>query len=238
MKRVLVAGLILASMAFGQADTELYFVGFLRPAPNRTLLAREEGEKMQAAHMAHIEKMGSDGNLVAAGPFEDEPVTISGVFILKAASLQEAQRIANQDPTIVAKRNTIDLHPWRGPSGIGEEHRRLHKADPKTPQNMGVHPIIFLRPGPNWSRGVTESLDFPMTGPRVVESAIQALRQEGKLVAAGPIEGEADFKALLIFARIPLAEAKEAVEKHLFMPSGVVKPEYHQFYSAAHVFTW
>jgi uncharacterized protein YciI len=238
MRRILVAGLLLASLALAQADTELYYVGFLRPAPKRTLLSREEGEKLQAAHMAHIHKMADDGNLVAAGPFEDEPVTISGIFIMKAASLQEAQRIANQDPTIVAKRNTIDLHPWRGPAGIGQEYSRLHKADPKTPEDMGVHPIVFLRPGPNWSRGVTEALDFPMTGPQVMEGAVRALKQEGKLVAAGPIEGEADFKGLLIFGRIPLAEAKEALEKHLFMPAGVVKPEYHQFYSAAHVFTW
>ena len=233
--RLLAGVCLLAAQAYGQAETDLYYVAFLRPAPERKLLSREDGERLQAAHMAHIRKMANDGNLVAAGPFEDTPVTISGIFVLKAASLAEARRIAREDPTVVEKRNMIDVHPWRGPAGIGEEYRRLHKADPKTPEGMGLHPIVFIRPGPNWSKGGADGLQ---TGQQELERAIDGLRRTGKLVAGGPIQGEDDFKGLLIFERIPLKAAIQAVNEQLNLGGGVVKAEYHEFYSAAHVFPW
>lgn len=236
MRLRLFAGIfLLAIQAFAQANTELYYVAFLRPAPDRRLLAREDGERLQAAHMANIRKMAADGILVAAGPFEDNPVTISGIFIMKAASLDEARRIARQDPTVVEKRNTIDVHPWRGPAGIGEEYQRLHKADPKTPENMGVHPIVFIRPGPNWSK---RSGGEPTTGQQMLEQAIDGLRRAGNLVAGGAIQGEDDFKGLLIFQRISLKTALDALKGQPGMDSGVLKAEPHEFYSAAHVFPW
>ncbi|MCU1329520.1 MAG: hypothetical protein JWN34_4890 [Bryobacterales bacterium] len=239
----LIAGLcLLVSGAYAQGDTEIYYVGLLRPAAERKLLSREDGERLQAAHMAHIRKMAEDGYLVAAGPFEDTPITISGIFILKAASLEEARRIARQDPTIVEKRNTIDVHPWRGPAGIGEEYRRLHQADPKTPEGMGLHPIVFIRPGPKWnSQGPGNASDLVngmTTSSQILGRAINGMRRTGKLVAGGPVEGEDDLKGILIFDRISLKVAMQAVSEQLELQNGMMKAEYHEFYSAAHVFPW
>ena len=96
---------------------------------------------------------------------------------MKADSLEEAKRIARQDPTVVEHRNTIDVHQWQGPAGIGEEYKRVHKADPKTPEGMGPHPLVLFYAGPNWKPGTTAAAE-----------SIIALRSAGKLIAAGPLD--------------------------------------------------
>ena len=71
------------------------------------------------------------------------------------ASLADAQARAEQDPTVVAHRNTVDAHAWEGPAGIGDEYFRMHDADPKTPKNMQVHPLAILSGSPAQSTSLT-----------------------------------------------------------------------------------
>ncbi len=224
MKKLVLVSLITA-IAWSQSPVATYYVGFLRPNPARTKLSKEEGERIQTAHMANINKMADEGRLVSAGPFGDTPVTISGIFVMKAGSLEEATRMANQDPTVVEHRNTMDVHQWSGPAGIGDEYFRLHKADPKMPEGMGPHPLLLFYPGPNWKAGT----------PAVSES-ITLLRKAGKLAAAGPVVEKDDLKALLIFNRIPPADAIAATAELPAVKAGILTPEHHVFYSATHVF--
>src|SRR4051812_24882806 len=88
--------------------TDLYYIVFLRRAPDLKPLAKAEGDRIQSAHMANIRSMAERGILVAAGPFGDTPPSISGVFLFKTASLEETRRIAEQDPTVVEHRNTVE----------------------------------------------------------------------------------------------------------------------------------
>ena len=223
----LIAFVLFAVSCFAQ-DSELYYVVFLRPNPARQTLDKDEAEKIQAAHMANIGKMAADGVLVAAGPFGDQVHTISGIFVMKAPSLAEAQRIANADPTVVAHRNTVDVHAWRGPAGIGAEYRRLHRENPKTPEGMGVHPlVIFLRGG--------ASNPGAMAGHREL---ISRLRREGKLAAAGAMEDDATMAGLVVFQRIPVEEAQKLLKDDPAQAAGVLKAEFHSWWSAEHVLPW
>src|SRR5215204_250528 len=185
MNRFLCRVLLGASLALPLAaqPTDLYHLVLLRPSPERKALPKEEAEKIQKAHMAHIQSMADSGALVAAGPFGDTPTTISGVFIFKAAK-EEVQRLANADPTVTAGRNLVEMYAWRGPAGIGEEYVKRHKADPKTPEEMGVHPFLMFRRGPAWERAG----EFV---PAHLEH-VKRLRGEGKIAAAGPIERDKD----------------------------------------------
>ena len=97
-----------------------YCLAFLRPAPARLPVSAEEGRRIMGAHMADIQGMADGVILLAAGPMDDSPTTISGIFVLKAASLGEARRVAWMDPTVTGRRNTVDVYPWWGPHGIGE----------------------------------------------------------------------------------------------------------------------
>jgi uncharacterized protein YciI len=214
--------------------TARYFVVFLRRSPDRKPLTKEEGDRIQAAHMANIHKMAQDGVLVAAGPFEDTPPTISGIFVFKTDSLATAQRIAAQDPTVVEHRNTVDVHAWEGPARIGEEYSLLHKLHPKAPENMQVHPFCMLFHGPAWGSSTEQQSAWIEQHKQYVEQ----LKALGKLSAAGPVEDSADFVGLVIFRPIPDAEAKELMEADPAVKAGALRIEYHRWWSSDHVLPW
>lgn len=229
----LLAALLLQMPALAAENASArYFVVFLRPHPARKPLPKEEAERVQAAHMANIRKMGEDGVLVAAGPFEDAPTTISGIFIFKADSLDTAEKIAAQDPTVVERRNTVDVHAWQGPAGIGDEYVRLHKLDPKTPENMQVHPFCMVFHGPEWGTNRNHAR------PVVHEKYIEQLRADGKLSAAGPIENSGDFAGLVIFKPIPADEAQKLLQADPAVKAGELRMKCHRWWSSDHVLPW
>ena len=217
--------LFLAQVSAAPAPSDLYQVVFIRPDPARKTLSKEDGERIQAAHMANIHKMADDSILMAAGPFEDEPVTISGIFIMKAASVEQAQKIAEQDPTVLAHRNTVDAHAWRGPAGIGTEYFRLHKEHPETPDNMQAHPLCLIYRNAGWNEKSNAAHD----------GFLDHLRSEGKLGAAGGIEGRDALVGMVIFKVIPLKEAEMLLADDPAVKSGVARVEFHQWWSADHV---
>src|SRR3954470_16241322 len=106
MKRVL-AGLLLAGIAFGADANELYYLVFLRPAAERKALPPAEMERIQTAHMANIRSMAERGVLVAAGPFGDTPPTISGVFVF--VPRRSKKRAESRPPTPPSSRTAIPL---------------------------------------------------------------------------------------------------------------------------------
>jgi uncharacterized protein YciI len=218
---ILIFAALLALPLAGQSET--YYLAFLRRVPNLEALPKGEGERLQAEHMANIHAMAERGALVAAGPFGDQPSVIAGIFLFKAGSLAEARRLAEGDPTVAAHRNTVEAYTWRGPQGIGEEYVRLHKTDPKTPEDMGVHPLVLLFRG------------RPLADPRAHEDYIDRLRREGKVAAAGPIDGDPDLASVVIFKRIPDDEARRLIGEDPAVQSGALRPEFHRWWSAAHV---
>ena len=212
------------------SEATRYFVAFLRPDPQRKPLTKEEGERIQASHMANIHKMAEDGVLVSAGPFDDTPLTISGIFIFKVESLELAKEIALKDPTVVEHRNRIDVHAWDGPAGIGEEYVRLHKLDPKTPENMQIHPFCMLmRAGGGDANGELRQAHVRY---------IQKLKSDGKLSAAGRVDGDDELAGLVVFRAIPLEQAKKLMDDDPSVKGGLYKVEYHQWWSSDHVLPW
>lgn len=215
------------------ASTTRYFVVFLRPDPARKPLTTEEGERIQTAHMANIHKMAEDGVLVSAGPFDDKQRTISGIFIFKVESLYRAKAIAANDPTVIEHRNTVDVHAWDGPAGIGDEYFRLHRLDPKTAENMQAHPLCLLSRGDQWdSRSDRDELLLEH------ERYIQDLRAKGQLGAAGQIEAPDDLVGLVIFKAIPFELAQQLMDEDPAVKSGVIRVEYHHWWSSDHVLPW
>jgi uncharacterized protein YciI len=235
MRTARLAPIALALAAFAQESTSIYYVVFLRPDPARKPLAKEEGERIQNAHMANIFKMADDGLLAAAGPFENDPPPISGVFVMKAKSIEDAQRIAGEDPTVREHRNTIDVHSWRAPAGIGDEYFRLHKEHPETPENMGVQPTLLLTRGPAWNPTAAKE--------RVVLLAehqhfVDELHRVGKLAAAGPVEGDRQMIGIVVFHRIPLEQAQQLIADDPAVKAGVLSVEAHRWWSSDHVLPW
>lgn len=83
-----------------------YFV-MLNSNPGKPDLPKAEVDKIQAAHMANIDSLARVGSLLAAGPFNGG----GGLFVLVAASIEDARNILNTDPAVKANRFIIELYP-------------------------------------------------------------------------------------------------------------------------------
>jgi len=66
-------------------------------------------------HLAYQCKLEMEGKLFAAGPLlrEDGEMAGIGLIIVKAGSLNEAKKIANQDPFHQSGLRTYKIWPWK-----------------------------------------------------------------------------------------------------------------------------
>lgn len=88
-----------------------YFFGLITKGPQSGTGTTEERERLQAAHLANIERLAAAGKLLVAGPFTDGG-DWRGIFIYKCATLEEAKQLAASDPLVQVDRLVIEIHPW------------------------------------------------------------------------------------------------------------------------------
>lgn len=118
--------LLTAGAAMAAEEVDRYFFGFLRMAPNRATLPREEMTELQKQHLAHLNAMAEKGALVAAGPLRNGGER-RGVIIYQTETLAAAIAMANADPMVKRGQMVVELEPWVGPKGIGEEYKRVQR---------------------------------------------------------------------------------------------------------------
>ena len=83
-----------------------YVMAFLKAGPNRDR-SKEEAQKLQAAHMANINRLAAEGKLVIAGPFADNG-PIRGIYVFDVAT-SKRPTLAKTDPAIQAGSLTMEL---------------------------------------------------------------------------------------------------------------------------------
>lgn len=93
-----------------------YFIAFLKRGPNRSQ-NKEEANKLQVAHLAHLGKMYELGYADISGPFGDDG-NIRGITIYNVPTLKMADSLANSDPMVKAGRLVIEIHPWWAAKGF------------------------------------------------------------------------------------------------------------------------
>jgi uncharacterized protein YciI len=206
---------------------ELRYVVFLRPDPARKPAPLEERQRIMDAHMTNIVQMARDGVLFASGPMEDKTVTISGIFVLKCDSLSAAEKIAAHDPTVIGKRNTVDVHPWLGPAGIGVNYFKWKKENPKADDVMASHAFCLIKRGPAGGRAVYDE-----------DGTIDSLRRAGSLSAAGPIDNDPELVGLVIFKTASVDDARKSLGEIPSVKSGRLEVEYHVWWTADRVLPW
>jgi len=211
-------------------ESELYYLVFLRPDPGRKPIELAERQRIQAAHMANIQAMARAGILAAAGPMDDTPTAISGIFVLRAPSLGEASRIAAQDPTVAERRNTADVHPWLGPAGIGSGYFHWKKDNPGAKDVMAVHVLCLMKRGRAWTGEARSLEDHALY--------VESMRRAGLLAAAGDIDGDPSLCSACVFKTSLLDEAKRAAEMDPAVQSGRLAPELHRWWTADRVLPW
>jgi len=102
-----------------------FVIAFLKTGPNKSE-NEEEANKMQAAHMANMNKLAEEGKLVMAGPFFDDPV-LRGLFIFDVETIEEAKALTENDPMIQNGILEMELKKWYGSAGLREMNDLYYK---------------------------------------------------------------------------------------------------------------
>lgn len=80
-----------------------YFAAFL---PMRDL---EKSQELRPAHMEFLSQTEREGKIFARGRFSDGA---GGLVIYRAASLEEARKIAESDPYVKSGARSLEFHEW------------------------------------------------------------------------------------------------------------------------------
>src|SRR4051812_9113597 len=99
MKQLAFLILFLAAFTL-KAQDKKYTLVFLNINPSAEKLSKEASDKVMEGHMANINRLASEGKLLAAGPFEGG----GGIFVLNTNSAEDVKNWLSTDPGIQAQR--------------------------------------------------------------------------------------------------------------------------------------
>jgi len=103
-----------------QTEMRMYYMVFLRRGPAWTAAATPEVTAVSRAHRANIDRLTKEGLMVVAGPFEGTSGdrALTGIFILRVASMEAAKATVDTDPAVKAGRFVYEIVPWWGPATL------------------------------------------------------------------------------------------------------------------------
>lgn len=107
-----------------------YVIAFLKAGPNRNQDSAT-AVKLQAAHMANIDRMAEAGDLVVAGPFMDKG-ELKGIYIFNVETIEKAIELTESDPAVKAGRLIMELHRWYSSASlmqVNETHKKIQKKN-------------------------------------------------------------------------------------------------------------
>ena len=93
-------------------DLVAYTFVLLRRGPRAEDYDEETLARLQASHLAFLDDMRERGNLLVAGPFDDqEDETLRGFCIFRTG-LEETRALVQDDPSIQAGRMAAAVMTW------------------------------------------------------------------------------------------------------------------------------
>ena len=107
------------TFSYNEGDTtylmQQYYMVFLKSGPTRSQDSTEAAE-LQKKHMAHLERMATEGFTSLTGPMGDDG-DLRGIVVFNTATQAEADSLANLDPMVKAGRLKVEIHPWWAAKG-------------------------------------------------------------------------------------------------------------------------
>jgi uncharacterized protein YciI len=189
-------------------EMDTYQVAFLKRGPTWTAEVTPEVERLQAAHMANMQRLANEQKLIGGGPFVDGGQW-RGLFIFKVGSVAEARALSATDPAVQAGRLALDVYEWWGPKGVGEPYRARVRQNPDAPADMRRYQLAVLQRGPAWTQEETperQALQRRHLG------YLTQLTEEGVLRAAGPLDGSDGWLGLAFYQLDSPVEARARAE--------------------------
>jgi uncharacterized protein len=99
-------------------DLEAFELVLLRRPENPREYDDAELERIQREHLGHHTRLRASGQVVTNGPVIDPPDTaLRGLTFYRTGSLEEARRLAEADPAVLAGRLTVEIMTWYCPPG-------------------------------------------------------------------------------------------------------------------------
>ena len=93
-----------------EGEMKQYFLVLLKRGPVRNQDSTTS-EKIQAAHIANIERLYKKGKIDIAGPFGHDG-DLRGIFIFNCETYDEVLALCNTDPAIKAGKLIAEIYPW------------------------------------------------------------------------------------------------------------------------------
>lgn len=109
-----------------------YVFAILKTGPAK-VEDKEERNRLFRGHMENINRLVESGKLVVAGPFGKNDKNYRGLFLLNAATVEEAKTLVDSDPAVKAGMFEVELIPWYGSAALGEyinAHEKIEKIKP------------------------------------------------------------------------------------------------------------
>jgi uncharacterized protein YciI len=107
-----------------------YVFCILKTGPNDAKVKGKERDDIFAGHMKNIGRLAEEGKLAVAGPFGDNDKSYRGLFIFNVATVEEARKLVETDPTVKAGVLIAELTPWYGSASLmatPELHKKIQK---------------------------------------------------------------------------------------------------------------
>lgn len=172
-----------------------FHMGVLKHGPKWTAADTPEAKRIQEEHVNYVLSLLDSGKVVIAGPFTDGG-EVSGVFVFRATSADEAKSWAEADPSVVAGHHTVEMHPWWSEDIFGKATKPL-KLTPMY--------FAFLTRGEKWTPEKTPATEEIQKGHMANINRLAAMK---KLIAAGPFGDNGRLRGIFVFRVGSLEEAK------------------------------
>jgi uncharacterized protein YciI len=94
-------------------DLEAFELVILRRPPSAPDYDEATLDRIQREHLAYLESLRAAGHIATNGPVLDQPdESLRGLTFFRTGSLEEARRLAEQDPAVLAGRLAVEVMTW------------------------------------------------------------------------------------------------------------------------------
>jgi len=110
-----------------------YVLVILKTGPKDGEFKGKQRDDIFAGHMANIGRLAEAGKLAVAGPFMKNDKGYRGLFIFNVATIEEAQKLVETDPTVKAGILIADMTQWYGSASLmatPEIHKKIARSNP------------------------------------------------------------------------------------------------------------
>lgn len=96
-------------------EMKRYWLVLLKKGPHREQDSLSKA-KIQAAHLANINRLAKEGKIIMAGPIGVEG-DIQGIFLMNCKDSSEVESFVNTDTAVITGRLVMQYYPWWSEKG-------------------------------------------------------------------------------------------------------------------------